>query len=166
MRMRDVGMKIISVLGALALGMSALSSVAGADDVKLPWKEGVTALNSKEALAEPSENKALVLFWGSWCSVCKNALKKDIPELQKTVGGFAVLPVTLDKDEGRATQALKDNGITYASFIDRDKKIAKDWKVFAAPHWTVLKKEGGVWKKTGSMSGWNVNEVRNSLLAK
>lgn len=150
----------------LAIGFVTMMPLARASDTAtnvLPWTADLRVAGGASSLVKPKEEKALVLFWGSWCSVCKNALKNDIPKLDSEIQGVAVIPVALDKDEKRATKALRDNQIAYTSYFDTSKQLQKEWKVFAAPHWVVLGKDGAEWKIRGSMSGWNMEKARELL---
>lgn len=129
----------------------------------MPWAAGVVSLENEVVLNEPKEDKVLVFFWGSWCDICKSALKNDLPKMEREIAGFAAIPITLDREVLRATKSLRENGIGYRSFRDAEKRLIKEWKVFGAPHWVVLKRTAGVWASVDGNSGWDANAARIAL---
>lgn len=72
--------------------------------------------------------KLVVLnLWATWCGPCR----RELPSLQRLSSildpaRFAVIGLSVDDDDHVAREYLKDKNITFATFIDKDMRIALD----------------------------------------
>ena len=69
----------------------------------------------------------VVEFWATWCPPCR----REMPDLERLGHSldpqrFAVIGLSVDEDEHGVREYLNDKGITFARFIDKDLKIARD----------------------------------------
>lgn len=94
-------------------------------------------------LASLLEGKKYVLidFWASWCGPCR----KEIPNLKtlykKYAGkGFQIVSISIDKKEEDWQKALKEEGLTWPNFCDRD--VADLYKVKAVPTMYLVNAKG------------------------
>ena len=75
---------------------------------------------------------ALIDFWASWCGPCR----KEIPNLKNLYKkyadkGFQIISISIDKKEEDWQKALKEEGLTWPNFCDRE--VADLYKVKAVP---------------------------------
>ncbi len=85
-------------------------------------------------LASLLEGKKFVLidFWASWCGPCR----KEIPNLKKLYAayrdkGFDIISISIDKSETEWQKALKEEGLEWPNF--RDRQVADLYKVKSIP---------------------------------
>lgn len=76
----------------------------------------------------------LVDFWASWCEPCQEAL----PHYNKLYGkykkdGLVILGINEDDDAKERDTFLKAHAVDFPVFNDKDKQMAKDFKVVALP---------------------------------
>jgi len=94
-------------------------------------------------LASLIEGKKYVLidFWASWCGPCR----KEIPNLKNLYEkyadkGFQIVSISIDKNEKDWQKALKEEGLTWPNFCDRD--VADLYKVKAVPTMYLVDSKG------------------------
>lgn len=106
------------------------------------------------------EDKTLVtLFWGSWCSICKDKMAGFLPEIEGK-GLAKVITIAMDKQDDRALKSVKKESIRFPVFRDLERTLTKELKVFAVPHWAVYKKNAsGNWLLVESQPGFDDQQV-------
>lgn len=76
----------------------------------------------------------IVDFWASWCEPCKEALPhyNKLYEKYKSQG-VIFLGINEDDDSKERDAYLKAHKISFSTYFDKDKQMAKDFKVVALP---------------------------------
>jgi peroxiredoxin len=138
------------VIAAAALLIAAAPAVAA--EMLLPWKGGVTpalALRSPAGesvdLTQFRGKVVLVNFWATWCAPCV----EEMPALARLRArlaprGFEVLAVNQGEMPARVTAFVERTGLDLAVLLDREKSVAKEWKVRALPTTFVVDAKGRI----------------------
>jgi len=138
-----------AIAAAVLLAAAAPSFAA---ELLLPWKGGVTPAlvlrnPAGEAvdLAQLRGKVVLVNFWATWCAPCV----EEMPALARLRArlaprGFEVLAVNQGEMPARVTAFAERTGLDLAILLDREKSVAKDWKVRALPTTFVVDGKGRI----------------------
>lgn len=150
----------------LASLLVLFSLPAHAADSVTPWTAGLERVSGNLELASVPKDKAVVLFWGSWCTICKEKMHSFLPTVEKN-GTATVFTVNMDRGVERAKLSVEKEKITFPVFRDEDRDLVKELKVFGVPHWAVYRKEGsGKWALVDSQAGFEDAAVLKALQAK
>jgi peroxiredoxin len=140
---------------AKAIAAAAMLIAAGpavAAETLLPWKGGATpALVLRNPagesldLAQLRGKVVLVNFWATWCAPCV----EEMPALARLRArlaprGFEVLAVNQGEMPARVTAFVERTGLDLAILLDREKSVAKEWKVRALPTTFVVDAKGRI----------------------
>jgi peroxiredoxin len=104
----------------------------------------LTSTDGKEvALSSYKGKYVLVDFWASWCGPCR----KENPNVVKAYNaynakGFEVLSVSVDDNEAKWLEAIKEDGLTWTQVRDTDKSVGTQYNVKQIPTTILLDKEG------------------------
>ncbi len=85
-------------------------------------------LDGKQVPLASFRGKLVVLnVWATWCPPCR----KELPSLQRLsrsldAGRFVIVGLSLDQDNVAVREYLRDRGVTYVNFLDRNLDIAKN----------------------------------------
>jgi peroxiredoxin len=130
----------------------AVGTAAGAGETLLPWRGGDTpALALRTPSGEAVELAALrgkvvlVNFWATWCAPCV----EEMPALARlrtrlAPRGFEVLAVNQGEMPARVTAFAERTGLDLPVLLDREKAVAKAWRVRALPTTFVVDKSGRI----------------------
>ncbi|MGO4676993.1 TlpA family protein disulfide reductase [Bosea sp. 2YAB26] len=104
---------------------------AGGQFIELDPREDVSAISLTDFNGRPRSfasyrgRPCLVAFWASWCPPCLRELPILHRLQQRRDLGFAVVPVSIDRDAAAARRLIDRLGLRgFASFIDRDGLVA------------------------------------------
>jgi thiol-disulfide isomerase/thioredoxin len=94
-----------------------------------------------ETLKAAGGRPVLVVFWATWCPVCKaeegnvDAVARDWPTLTVAM-----------QSEGAANIAkhLKERGLGFAAIVDDDGRLAADWRVRGVPTHFIVDSSGNI----------------------
>lgn len=96
-------------------------------------------------LAHWAGQPLLVNFWATWCAPCV----EEMPALARLRArlaprGFEVLAVNQGEMPARVTAFAERTGLDLAILLDREKSVARDWKVRALPTTFVVDGKGRI----------------------
>lgn len=135
-----------------AAALLAVSTAAGAAETLLPWTGGATpplalrtAAGEAVDLASLRGKVVLVNFWATWCAPCV----EEMPALARLRArlaprGFEVLAVNQGEMPARVTAFAERAGLDLPMLLDREKAVAKAWKVRALPTTFVVDRAGRI----------------------
>jgi len=139
--------QIATLIGAAVIALVAsFSCDRGADAADFaPWTEGpqpnftLPAVDgSTVALGAQRGDVVLVHFFATWCEACRD----ELPALMRLAhrGGTPVkiLAVSLDDSDARVQRFLQSTPVSFPVLLDRDRAVAKSWKVSMLPTTFVL----------------------------
>ncbi len=100
-------------------------------------------LNGEEASLSDFRGRPVVVnFWTTWCTECRT----EVPELerlhQRRGDSVVVLGVNMREPESVIRPFLDELGATYPVLLDRDKKVAKAYRVTGVPETWIVSAEG------------------------
>lgn len=129
--------------------------------------EGLIDLSGQSAKYETEKNIELVVFWATWCPDCKSKITDELPKLQSSKDINVVL-INTEKEVERVKQYLEKQNIKLTVFMDPEKKLRKELKVFAVPAWAVYKRENKKkpWSLVESDGAFDNEKVNKALGAK
>lgn len=114
---------------------------------KAPDFSLATPANETITLSDLEGQPVLILFWASWCSVCKSIM----PGLQEvyaefTSKGFEILAVNATNQDGltAAIAYFQNQGYTYPMLIDENGKASRSYQVRALPTAILVNPDGSI----------------------
>ena len=134
------------------LATAAVALAATAAQPLQPWKAGATpplALGTPGGgtadLAALRGRVVLVNFWATWCAPCVEEMPA-LAKLRERLGprGFEVIAVNQGEMPERVKSFLQRTRLDLPVALDRDKAVAKAWKVRALPTTFVVDARGRI----------------------
>ncbi|WII71576.1 TlpA disulfide reductase family protein [Bdellovibrio sp. 22V] len=128
--------------------------LCGLATAKAAFAENIPNVDFRRFTAVPFNKQALPLsmgdlkgkvvlvdFWASWCGPCKEALP-HYNRLQKKYKdqGVVFIGINEDDDAKERDAFLKSQAIEFAQYLDKNKEMAKDFKIQALPSLFVFDK--------------------------
>ena len=135
-----------------AAALLALALPAAAGEALVPWKGGAapalvlkTPAGDVVDLAALRGKVVLVNFWATWCAPCVEEMPA-LERLRDRLGprGFEVLAVNQAEMPARVTAFAERYGLKLPMPMDREKSVAKAWKVRALPTTFVVDTAGRI----------------------
>jgi cytochrome c biogenesis protein CcmG/thiol:disulfide interchange protein DsbE len=149
-----------------AVGIAALVLVLFA----MPsYRQGEASIAGKTAQDFPLEiwgkpghltdlkGKVVILnFWASWCAACIEETP-SLNRLQKYVESrnALILGVSIDEDPAAYEQSLKEQGIVFPTFREREQKLALDYGSPNIPDTYVIDRRGKILRKFIGPQQWD-----------
>jgi thiol-disulfide isomerase/thioredoxin len=136
-----------SLLGAAAFFLLAASPIAPTASASTlsAWTEGpqpnfsLPALDGAEiALDTQRANVVLVHFFATWCAPCREELPALMRLAQRGGASVKVLAISVAEVDLRVQRFLAPLPVNFPVLLDRDRAVAKAWKVSALPTTFVL----------------------------
>ena len=118
---------------------------------------------NKKSLADYRGQWVWLVFWATWCSVCKG----EMPTLESLYQEFkdknlTVLGISVDQDKNALKSYIQENSITFPILHDFSNKVASQYKASGVPTVYLLSPDG---KLVGLARG-ALNWERKDVLAR
>jgi len=111
-----------------------LPQMAGASNL-----DTLQNIQTQKLLKEESQKShVLIYFWATWCPDCKAKLTSDLSAYTKKQ--VAMIAISTDKDKSKVEQYLSKNKVNLPVYLDADKKLQKELKVFSVPTVVLLQR--------------------------
>ena len=142
----------MSAKALVAAALLAAAFPAAAEVALVPWTGGATPVLVLKTpagevvdLAAMKGRVVLVNFWATWCAPCV----EEMPALSRlrerlAPRGFEVLAVNQGEMPARVTAFTQRSGLDVRVVLDREKSVAKAWKVRALPTTFVVDAKGRI----------------------
>ncbi len=126
----------IRLIGPVYAGQQA-DEMPKAPDINLESPTGESVFLS----ALTGEKPVLLVFWASWCTICK----EEIPRLSKlNRETFKVVAVNEEESAWKTKRYVSMNKIDYQVALDTDGSVAKAFQVPGVPSCVILSKSGQI----------------------
>ena len=104
----------------------------------------VTIDGLKHTLSEHKGRKLLLVFWSTWCEVCKNEIPdlNEVSELLKNSTATDMIGVIVLDQRDRAFEFLKLNPLHFINGVGDSKPISDAYKVEGVPEFFFLDEQG------------------------
>lgn len=122
---------------------------------------GLTPLESSQAKEISSEKETLIYFWATWCPDCKDKLTSVFRDSQ-LYQRFNVILLATDKDPQKVRHFVEKNKIEPFVFLDPDRRLQKELKVFSVPslvRLSQLSAESNVFSVKASQAGGDIGLI-------
>lgn len=121
--------------------------------------------------AEPFKiyaGKTVVLnVWATWCPPCRAELP-SLQALQESLGRhrFAVVGLSIDKDSDFVREFLRETGVSYPNYLDRDRAIAgRILQVESYPQTLIIRPDGSIAERIVGARQWAKPEMVGHIRA-
>ena len=110
----------------------------------------------------------LLVFWGTWCGPCMEAVKHERALAERLKGRpFSILGIDCDEDKELALKTMKENDISWPNWNDGEPgagPIAKRWHVQGFPTMILIGPDGTIRHKQVPPTEEHMNKLVNELL--
>jgi peroxiredoxin len=114
----------------------------------------------------------MISFWATWCSPCKEEMKKLFPVYEKYKDrGFTYLAVNQDnqKSVSKVKSYINANGYSFPVVLDPDKSVLESYSGVGIPYSLLISKDRKIISKhLGYVTGDEIkieSEIKNALSA-
>ena len=140
----------------------AESSVAGL------YSAGLESLEGGAANLAPFAGKTIVLnVWATWCPPCR----AELPSLQRLTGRldparFAVVGLSIDEDPDYVREFLRETGVAYPNFLDRQRAVAGGLlQVDSYPQTLLIRADGSIGARIVGARDWDADAMLDKIAA-
>jgi thiol-disulfide isomerase/thioredoxin len=88
-----------------------------------------TADGGELRLSDLRGTPVLVNFWASWCTPCREEMPRIVGVHDDAAGGFTVVAVDLQENDGIVQDFADDYGMTFPIVIDRTGEVGDTWRI-------------------------------------
>ncbi|MDP2809267.1 MAG: redoxin domain-containing protein [Rhodocyclaceae bacterium] len=115
---------------------------------------GAGALHARDSASRASDTATLVVFWSTWCPVCK----AEEGNIVSVAQDYRVVSVAMQSgDATTVTKHLKERGIDLPALIDADGRHAANWRVRGVPTHFVVDGAGNIrFRVVGYATTWGL----------
>lgn len=160
---------LLSILFAFG---SSQTSVAPQKGSEAPDFELESPKGKAIKLSKLKGKLVLIDFWASWCGPCRGENPNVVQAYEKynkrkfTNGkGFEILSVSLDKDEDKWIQAIKDDGLDWKNHgLDKDGVVAKLYSVTSIPKAFLIDGDGNIVASGAEVRGLQLHLTLDELI--
>jgi len=141
----STGEQSVETLTAAAQGVRVIGRAGTqvgnpAPDFQLPRIDGATV-----SLADMRGKPAVIVFWASWCSACKEETPRiNALAAEYSAKGVRVLGINVKDSVAGAEVGVKEFGIKYPVARDPDASVARAYNVRGTPTVVFLDRKGVV----------------------
>jgi thiol-disulfide isomerase/thioredoxin len=108
-------------------------------------------LDLAELVRTADGKPVLVVFWATWCPVCKT----EDGNIQSVSADHPVLSVAMQSE--KVAEHLHERGLTFAAIDDADAKLAAGWNVRGVPSHFIVDGAGNVrFRVVGYATTWGL----------
>jgi len=114
----------------------------------------------------------MISFWATWCSPCKEEMKKLFPVYEKyKERGFTYLAINQDnqKSVSKVKSYINANGYSFPVVLDPDKSVFESYSGVGIPYSLLISKDKKIISKhLGYVTGDEIkieSEIKNALSA-
>ena len=114
----------------------------------------------------------MISFWATWCSPCKEEIKKMFPVYEKYKDrGFTYLAINQDnqKSVSKVKSYINANGYSFPVVLDPDKSVFESYSGVGIPYSLLISKDKKIISKhLGYVTGDEIkieSEIKNALSA-
>ena len=102
-------------------------------------------LGASVSLGEFAGRKpVLLVFWATWCPHCNEAVPA-INEIQSRLSGrLQILAIDFMESGEKVKAFMKAKNVSYPVLLDRNGKVARQYRVLGIPTYVVLDKKGEI----------------------
>ncbi len=131
-----------------------------APDFALPDSNG-----ARVKLSDLRGKKAVFLnFWASWCPSCQ----EEMPTMEKLYQefkprGLEIVAVSIDTRKADVTKFMETHGVTFYALLDRNGKVAQQYRVTAIPTHYFIDKNGVIRSREVVSKDWSLPETWKAI---
>ena len=92
--------------------------------------------------ADNIRKPTLLIFWASWCKVCKEKTPMLLNLYKEINPKVEFIGISLDDDVADVINSVKEQNIPYRNLIDIDNTISIRFRIFSIPTIILLDKKG------------------------
>ncbi len=139
---------LVGVLAAVQAWQSR-----GLPEGAAPPLQGVLT-NGEPATVDAGGTARLVVFWATWCPVCK----AEEGNIEAVARDWPVLSVAMQSGKAAEVQKhLQERGLSVPALVDEDGRHAALWKVRGVPTHFVIDPAGQIrFRVVGYATGWGL----------
>jgi len=133
---------IAATTGAQMISPELLARIT----TRTPLELKVTAVDGSPIDLEKLRGKVVLLdFWATWRGSCVQEAPKVVATYNKLhAQGFEIIGISLDQNKESVVRFTKKLGMTWAQYVDEDKRISSRFDIEAIPTMWLIDKEGHV----------------------
>lgn len=136
---------IKAMLAAAALCCAAIAARSEPASTFVAWPHPAPAfalptISGGEARLDASRGRVVAVhFFATWCAPCR----EELPALQAfakdaAAAGVDVVVISVAEPDGRVRRFVEETGLSFDIALDRDRAVAKAWRIDALPSTVVL----------------------------
>ncbi|MEN6521278.1 MAG: TlpA disulfide reductase family protein [Armatimonadota bacterium] len=136
---------IVIALLVISVSLAGAQTELKVGDVPPAFSEKA-AVNGGQISLESYRGKVVLIdFWATWCGPCVREIPnvKAIYEKYKDQD-FAVIGISLDREQSKLEAFVKDKGIAWPQIFDRQGKIANTYGIRYIPSTYLIDREGKI----------------------